>query len=85
MRYTLIEQNTGETIMADYDKAAIKKILIERDDLEPEEAQDMIDACQEDVDAILDGDGDLMGLQDCIEDHFGLEPDYVDCFLGDLS
>ena len=70
--------------MADYDKEAIKKILVDRDDLLAEEAQDMIDACQEDIDALFGGGVGIIGLQDCIENHFGLEPDYLDCFLEDL-
>ncbi len=67
--------------MADYDKAAIKKILIDRDDMTPDEAQCRIDACQKDIDAGLDQDASFDGLQTCIESHFGLEPDYLDCFI----
>lgn len=71
--------------MADYDKAAIKKILIERDDMTPDEAQCRINACQEDIDAAFDDECfDILGLQNCMESHFGLEPDYVDCFLPPL-
>lgn len=54
--------------MADYDKAAIKRILMERDD----------DAAE---DAGLGEDAGLLGLKSCIESHFGLEPDYLDTFL----
>ena len=63
--------------MADYDKAAIKKILIERDDSTAEEGQERIEACQEEI----DDNYSLLSMQDCIETHFGLEPDYLDCFL----
>ncbi len=67
--------------MAEYDKAVIKQILIDRDDDTAEDAQCRIDACQEDIDAGLDQDADILSLQNCIESHFGLEPDYLFCFL----
>ena len=67
--------------MADYDKEAIKKILIERDDMTAEDAQCRIDACQKEIDSVNWEETGLLDLQDFIKSHFGLEPDYLDCFL----
>jgi hypothetical protein len=64
----------------DYDKAHVKRILMERDGDSAEEAQDRIDAAQEEIDSLIE-DGDLLEAEDVIADHFGLEPDFVMDFI----
>ena len=55
----------------------IKQILMDRDGDSADEAQERIDAAQEDIAALLDSDGSLCDAEDIIQDHFGLEPDYL--------
>ena len=67
--------------MPDYDKNNVKQILMERDGLSDEEAQDAVDDAQSDINDLLENDGGLMEAEDVISDHFGLEPDYLMDFL----
>ena len=65
-----------------YDKKAVKQILIKRDDLTPEEADDVIADFQADLNALLDEDpGSLFDAEGLVADYFGLEPDYLMDFL----
>lgn len=62
-----------------YDKEDIKRILIQRDGISGDEADEIIQACQDEILAVIDGeDGDP---DDVVMDHLGLEPDYTMCFL----
>ena len=71
--------------MADYGKEEIIKILMRRDEIEEEEAKELVDECQYVINDILDSE-----LSDCermeeieftIQDYLGLEPDYIFAFL----
>lgn len=65
-----------------YDKEAVKKVLMERDGNTEEEAQDRIDNAQEDINEVLDKEqASVLDLEYMIEDHFGLEPDYLMGFM----
>jgi hypothetical protein len=62
----------------------IIEILMERDGLSYDEAQEVFDEAKAEADDILSDDsGELSGVDSllCIEDilsnHFGLEPDYI--------
>jgi len=57
--------------------STIKQILMKRDGLSAEEADELIDEAKEDVDYLL-SNGDMDGAYNVCQDHFGLEPDYLD-------
>jgi len=61
----------------------IKQVLMERDGLSAEEAQERIDEAAEDLASRLEENDFSMDL-DCeiCMDHFGLEPDYFMKLLG---
>ena len=56
---------------------SIKQILIQRDGLSAEEAEELIDDARDDMNYRLEN-GDLDGAYRVCQDHFGLEPDYLD-------
>ena len=58
-------------------RESIKQILIRRDGMSEDEAEDLI---AEAKDAMLDclDDGDFLGAESICEEYFGLEPDYID-------
>ena len=58
----------------------IKQILIDRDGLSEESAQESIDEAQLDFDDYL-AEGDLDSAYNICQEHFGLEPDYLDEFM----
>jgi len=55
---------------------SIKKIIMERDNLSSEEADEQINDAQLAFDTYL-ADGDQVGAENICEEYFGLEPDYV--------
>lgn len=55
---------------------SIKKILIERDGMKPEDADALIAEAQAEFDDFL-AEGDLEAAENICSDWFGLEPDYV--------
>ena len=60
---------------------SIREILIERDEMLPEEADELIKEAREEFNFILmsgRGEGDL---GEFCEDWFGLEPDYLEEFF----
>ena len=62
----------------------IVKILMERDDLSEDEAQEQFELAQLDFNERMDAGSAnvcLFDLDDFCEEHFGLEPDYLDDFL----
>jgi len=54
----------------------IKEILMKRDGMSPEEAQDLIDEASDQMHAYLD-EGNIMAAEDVCDEFFGLEPDYL--------
>ena len=55
---------------------SIKEILIERDGMDPDDADAFIADAQEEFDMYIE-DGDLEAAENICSEWFGLEPDYV--------
>jgi len=69
--------------MGQYNKEAVKRILMERDGDSEQDAQERIDIFEEELGDILD-DTSCLGIFDAenlVMTHFGLEPDYLLAFL----
>lgn len=56
---------------------SIKQILMERDEMSEEEAEDLIEEAKEALLEYLD-DEDIFSAENICEEFFGLEPDYLD-------
>ncbi len=55
----------------------IEKILVKRDGISRNEAQNLIEECKEEIElAIATGNADK--VEDILRDYLGLEPDYLD-------
>ena len=59
---------------------SLKSVLIERDGITAEEADDQIQDAQRQFDLYLE-EGNLTGAEQICSEYFGLEPDYVIEFL----
>lgn len=55
---------------------SIKQILMTRDGISSQEAQELINEAREDLFARV-SNGDLLGADDICMEYFGLEPDYL--------
>jgi DNA-binding GntR family transcriptional regulator len=57
--------------------ARVRAILMRRDDSTPEDAECILDDC---INELIEcaNNGDYESAAQCIEDHLGLEPDYLD-------
>ena len=55
----------------------IKEILMRRDGLSECDADDTITTAKEDLMDVIER-GDFMEFEDFCQDHFGLEPDYIE-------
>ena len=55
----------------------IKKVLMKRDGMSSEEADNLIDEAREALQNYLN-EGDSFGAENVCEEFFGLEPDYLD-------
>jgi len=58
----------------------IKQILIERDGIEPSEADEMIEAARTELIELIEA-GEFMAADEICYNHFGLEPDYLEELL----
>ena len=58
-------------------KENIKDILIKRDNMSPEDADELIAQAKEAIEEYLDND-DMESAYNVCEEYFGLEPDYLD-------
>ena len=56
---------------------SIKDILIRRDGMTPEEAEELIKEAKEQLDEYL-ANGDMNEAENICSEFFGLEPDYLD-------
>jgi len=56
---------------------SIKEILMDRDGCTEDEAKEMIEVARNEFYELLD-EGDMDSAERICEDHFGLEPDYLD-------
>lgn len=55
----------------------IVKILMERDNMSQEDAEDLLVEAKAEADYYLENDGDLDDIEFVLRDYFGLEPDYI--------
>jgi len=55
----------------------LKQVLMDRDGISPEEAEELIDDAREECYELIEA-GAMMEAMDICETHFGLEPDYLD-------
>lgn len=55
----------------------VKEVLISRDGLTCDEADDLINEAREEIADIIDEGGTLDQLEQVISDYFSLEPDYL--------
>lgn len=58
-------------------RESLKEVLIRRDKISAEEADKLILAAQQDLENYLMED-DMEAAYNICEDHFGLEPDYIE-------
>lgn len=56
---------------------AIVKILMERDNMSQEEAEDLLNDARSEANSIIENDEGLDALEEVLSDYFGLEPDYI--------
>ena len=56
---------------------SIKDVLMNRDEMSEDEAQDLINDARAEVEDLLDNDGSLCDAEQIIADYFQLEPDYL--------
>jgi hypothetical protein len=55
----------------------IVEVLMERDNISQEEAEDLLNEAKEEAQNILEEDGSLEDIECILMDYFGLEPDYI--------
>jgi hypothetical protein len=69
----------------DISKDAVRQILIERDGMLPEDADDLIADVQYQIDALMntgvEGMAGVIDAEQIIHDELGLEPDYLMDFI----
>lgn len=66
----------------EYDKPAIMKILMDRDNLTEYDAVEVIREVQTLINLELEGDCNSETIQSIIEDNLGLEGDYILAFVS---
>lgn len=64
-----------------YDKEDVKRILMERDGMDEESAQELVDEAQDEISMAISEGASIDEVEQIIEDYFGLEPDYLMDFL----
>lgn len=64
-----------------YDKEDVKRILMERDGMDAEHAQELVEEAQEEISMAIAEGASIDEVEQIIEDYFGLEPDYLMDFL----
>lgn len=55
----------------------IEKILVKRDGISRNEAQNLIEECKEEIELAI-ATGNIDKVEDILRDYLGLEPDYLD-------
>ena len=55
----------------------IAEILMRRDGISYNEAMDMVERCQEELEILVQGGGSIDDAEDCVAYWLGLEPDYL--------
>lgn len=59
----------------------IIRILMNRDRISREEAEEVVEQCQDEIEEIIESGGTYIDAEDAIAYWLGLEPDYLDYFL----
>lgn len=62
-------------------KSELAALISSRDGISPNEAWNLIENCQIEIDYIAAKHGNVLEAEDAIMDWLGLEPDYLDLFL----
>lgn len=52
-------------------------VLMRRDDMPRDEAEELIRGAKADLDEVIENGGNILDAEDVIKDWFGLEPDYL--------
>ena len=55
----------------------IVNILMIRDNMSQEDAEELLSEARGEAEHIIDNDGSLDEIEDILKDYFGLEPDYM--------
>lgn len=55
----------------------IAEILMRRDGISYNEAMDMVERCQDELEILVQGGGSLDDAEECVAYWLGLEPDYL--------
>lgn len=55
----------------------IAEILMRRDGISYNEAMDMVERCQDELEILVQGGGSIDDAEDCVAYWLGLEPDYL--------
>lgn len=55
----------------------IAEILMRRDNISYNEAMDMVEKCQDELEILVQGGGSLDDAEECVAYWLGLEPDYL--------
>lgn len=55
----------------------IVKLLMERDNMTQQDAEDLYYEAQQEAQNVIDEDGSLEDIENILMDYFGLEPDYI--------
>ena len=55
----------------------IEKLLVKRDGISRNEAQNLIEECKEEIELAI-ATGNIDKIDDILRDYLGLEPDYLD-------
>ena len=55
----------------------IEKLLVKRDGISRNEAQNLIEECKEEIELAI-ATGNIDKVDDILRDYLGLEPDYLD-------
>ena len=63
------------------DIAGLAALLVKRDGISKNEAYNIIEDCQAEIDDVLSYGGSYDTVMDIIQDYLGLEPDYLDLFI----
>lgn len=64
----------------EYGRKAIIRILMERDGMTKQEAEDLFEEAQREFDNCI-AEGDMSGAEDICYEYFDLEPDYLEALM----
>ena len=62
-------------------KSELVSLIMRRDGISRNEAANIIEDCQREIDDVIEHGGSLTLIEDILQDYLGLEPDYFDLFI----